>query len=295
MRLPSWIAQHLAALRVLLVLTVLTGLLYPLAILAVAQVPGLKDRADGSLVSSGGTVVGSRLIGQLFTNSDGKPLVQYFQSRPSAAGDGYDPTATGASNLGPENVVDTLPNPAVTGDTGTQSLLTRVCQRSLAVGTLEGVSGARPYCAPDGVGAVLGVFHADGSTGPVTRAVSLNEACPATPFLTTYQGVKVECARYGADYSHAVVTPIRGDAPAPPAVPSDAVTASGSGLDPSISVAYARLQAARVARARGIDAATVENLISKHTSGRTLGFIGEPSVNVLQLNLDLDQHYPYHG
>jgi K+-transporting ATPase ATPase C chain len=295
MRLPSWIAQHLAALRVLLVLTVLTGLLYPLAITAVAQVPGLRANADGSLIKAGGTEVGSRLIGQLFTDSDGKPLVQYFQSRPSAAGDGYDPTATSASNLGPENVVDTLPDPSVTEDTGTQSLLTQVCARSLAIGTLEGVSGARPYCTPGGVGAVLGVFYRDGSTGPVTRVVSLNEACPATPFVRTYQGVTVECARFGEDYSHAVVTPIRGDAPARPAVPSDAVTASGSGLDPAISPGYAQLQAARVAKARGIRVSTVLGLIDKHTTGRALGFLGQPSVNVVELNLDLDQHYRYPG
>jgi K+-transporting ATPase ATPase C chain len=295
MRLPSWIAQHLAALRVLLVLTVLTGLLYPFAILAVAQIPSLKDRADGSLISSGGTVVGSGLIGQSFTDSAGKPLAQYFQSRPSAAGDGYDPTATSASNLGPENIVDTLPNPADSSDTGKQSLLTQVCSRSLAVGALEGVSGARPYCTPGGVGAVLGVFRAGGNTGPVTRVVSLNEACPATPFVTTYQGVGVECAKYGEDYSHAVVTPIRGGAPARPAVPSDAVTASGSGLDPAISLAYARLQAARVARARGLDVAAVESLINKYTTGRALGFLGQPAVNVLELNLDLDQHHPYPG
>jgi K+-transporting ATPase ATPase C chain len=288
MRLPSWLGQHLAALRALLVLTVLTGLVYPLAITAVAQVPGLKHHADGSLVKVADTVVGSALIGQSFTDSDGNPLVQYVQSRPSAAGDGYDPTATSASNLGPESVVDTLPDPAdksdpAKTDPGKPSLLTQVCARSLAIGKLEGV------------GAVLGVFHRDGGTGPVTRAVSLNEPCPATPFLTTYQGVPVECARFGQDYSHAVVTPVRGDAPADPAVPSDAVTASGSGLDPAISPAYARLQAPRVARARGIDVAAVISLIDRHTAGRALGFLGEPAVDVLQLNLDLDRRYPYRG
>jgi K+-transporting ATPase ATPase C chain len=99
MRLPSWIGQHLAALRVLLVLTVIVGLIYPLAIAAVAQVPGLNGKADGSLVAVNGKTVGSSLIGQSFTDADGKALVQYFQSRPSAAGDGYDPTATSASNI----------------------------------------------------------------------------------------------------------------------------------------------------------------------------------------------------
>jgi len=300
MRLPSWIAQHVAALRALLILTLVVGVAYPLAITAVAQLPGLRHNANGSTVTAsnrtaGSSAAGSALIGQSFTDKDGNPLVQYFQSRPSAAGDGYDPTATSASNLGPESTVDVLPDPAVADDPGKQSLLTQVCARSLAVGKLEGVDGARPYCTPDGVGAVLGVFHRDGGTGPVTRVVSLNEACPATPFLATYQGVAVECAKFGEDYSTAVVVPIRGDAPAHPAVPSDAVTASGSGLDPQISTAYADLQIARVAKARGADPATVQKLVDRYTSSRALGFLGEPGVNVLQLNIALDQQYPFHS
>jgi len=290
-RLPTWLTHHLAALRALLVLTVLLGVLYPLAVLAIAQIPGLKDKADGSLLESGGTVVGSSLIGQSFTDAQGNPLVQYFQSRPSAGG--YDPLVTGASNLGPESVVDALPDPAVPGDTGTPSLLTQVCARSLAVGQLEGVDGARPYCTPDGIGAVLSVYRANGLTGPVTRAVSVNQACPATPFLTSYQGLPVTCALPGEDYTGGVITPIRGDAPATSAVPADAVTASGSGLDPNISPAYAALQAPRVAQARGIDPATVQAMIDEHTAGRLLGFLGEPTVNVLELNAALDQKYPY--
>ncbi len=86
----------------------------------------------------------------------------------------------------------------------------------------------------------------------------------------------------GEDYSGAVVVPIRGDAPADPVVPADAVTASGSGLDPDISPEYARLQAARVARERGIDVAEVRSLIDEHTRGRTFGLLGEPGVNVLR-------------
>jgi K+-transporting ATPase ATPase C chain len=295
MRLPAWVSQHLAALRALLVLTVLTGIVYPLVLTGVAQLPGLKQHADGSLVTVGDTTVASAIVGQLFTDKDGNPLVQYFQTRPSAAGEGYDPTATAASNLGPESVVDTLPDPAKKGDTGTQSLLTQVCARSLAVGTLESVDGSRPYCTADGVGAVLAVFHRDGLTGPVTRAVSVNQACPAAPFVATYRGVTVECATFDQDYAAGTVTPIRGDAPAAPVVPADAVTASGSGLDPQISPAYAELQAARVAKARGADVTVVRELIDKYTSGRTLGFMGQPAVNVVQLNIALDQHYPYHA
>ena len=160
----------------LLIFTVLLGVAYPLLVFVVAQIPGLQSRADGSQIKADGKTIGSKIIGQSFTDSDGNPLKQYFQSRPSAAGDGYDPTATSASNLGPESIVDTLPDPSVKDDTGTQSLLTQVCARSLAVGQLEGVSGARPFCTPDGVGAVLAVFWSGpGYHGHVTRVVSLNQ------------------------------------------------------------------------------------------------------------------------
>lgn len=287
--------QHVAALRMLIVLSVILGVGYPLFITLVAQIPGLQSRADGSQIKVAGNVVGSKIIGQSFTDKDGNPLVQYFQSRPSAAGDGYDPTASSASNLGPESIVDTLPDPSVKGDTGKQSLLTQVCSRSLAIGKLEGVDGSRPFCTPDGVGAVLAVFWSGpGYHGHVIRVVSLNQTAPAKPFLATYKGVPVELAKFGDDYSKGQVVPIRGNAPSRPVVPADAVTASGSGLDPEISPAYARLQEARVAKARGISVAQVAALVDKYKKGRDLGFLGEPRVNVLQLNIALDKTYPYH-
>ncbi|MEW2354769.1 potassium-transporting ATPase subunit C [Spirillospora sp. NPDC029432] len=305
MHAPSWIRQHLAALRALLVFTVLLGVLYPLAVFAVGRLPGLSDHADGSLIERDGRVVGSSLIGQSFTDADGDPLRQYFQSRPSNAGDGYDPTSTGASNLGPEDVVDTLPDPAAVAagkedENARQSLLTQVCERSRDVGGLEGVDGRRPYCTPGGAGAVLAVFGeraADGSVPRPTRVVSLNEqqGVVKAPFVAAYRGVKVELARYGEDYAKGVVVPVKGDAPARPAVPSDAVTAGGSGLDPHISRAYADLQAARVAKARGVPAREVERLIRDAETGRALGFMGEPAVNVLELNLALDEAHPYRG
>ena len=280
-RLPSRLRRYLAAIRAVAVLTVLLGLIYPLVTTGVAQAL-FNDKANGSIVEEGR---GSALIGQSFTDADGNPVRQYFQSRPSAAGDGYDPTSTSASNLGPEDVLDTLPVPGAKDeegdpDEGRQSLLTQVCARSKAAGELEGVSGARPYCTSDGVGAVLKVFP--------DRAVSVNQACPATPFVTEHEGLKVECGKPGEDYAAGRTVPVRGEA-GTPAVPADAVTASGSGLDPHISVAYAGLQAPRVAKERGIALDQVQALVAEHTIGRALGFMGEPAVNVLELNLALDQ------
>ena len=286
--------RHLAAsFRMLLVFTALLGVVYPLVVFALSQVSGLSSKANGSTLSQGGHTVASALIGQSFTDSKGNPLKQYFQSRPSAAGAGYDPTASAASNLGPESIVDVLPNPAVKGDTGKPSLLTQVCTRSLDLGQLYGVSGARPFCTSAGVGAVLSVTYVGpGYTGQVTGAVSLDQACPATPFIKTYQGVTVTCAKFGGDYARGQLVPIKGDAPSKPAVPADAVTSSGSGLDPDISPAYAKLQENVVAQARGISVTTVAGLVHKYMTGRTLGFMGEPVVNVVTLNAALDRRYP---
>jgi K+-transporting ATPase ATPase C chain len=211
MRPPPWLARHIAALRMLLVLSVLTGLAYPLAVLGAAQLPGLRGPAAGSLVTGpDGEPVGSALLGQPFVDRSGAAIERYFLPRPSAAGPppGYHATDSGGSNLGPEDVVDRPGRP---------SLLTQVCRRSLQVGQREGVDGSRPYCTPDGVGAVLAVFRDGGAAGPVTRAVSLNLPCPATPFPREYRGVAVECARPGVDYTAGAITPVRGTAPPVPA------------------------------------------------------------------------------
>lgn len=234
MRLPG---QLLAATRIFLVLSALLGVAYPIAVLGVAQAAAHAN-SNGSLVEAGGRIVGSDLIGQSFTDpATGAPLAQYFQSRPSNAGRGYDPTATAASNLGPEDITDSPDDLATPENESSTSLLTQVCTRSRDAGAADGVDGARPFCGQGGVGS------------------------PAE----------------------------RGDAPATSRVPADAVTASGSGLDPDISPAYARLQASRVATARGLPLARVQALVEDHVQGRTLGFLGEPRVNVLLLNLALER------
>jgi K+-transporting ATPase ATPase C chain len=287
MNFSSLVRQHWAALRALLVLTAIVGIGYPLFIWLVGQLPGLKDKADGSIIEANGNPLGSSLIGQAFTDDKGNALPRYFQSRPSAAGAGYDPLATSASNLGPESIVDSPDKP---------SLLSQVCARSKAVGELDGVNGARPFCTGDGVGAVLSVIGPRDTGGNVvhpTTVVSINEPCNTTarPFLDSYEGVQVQCAKSGEDYSIGQIVPIKGAA-STPAVPADAVTASGSGLDPNISPAYADLQIARVANVRGVSAGQVRELVAAHTDGRTLGFLGEPRVNVLELNIALDREYP---
>lgn len=307
MNIGNLIRLHAAALRALLVLTVITGLAYPAVVWAVAQLPGLKDKADGSIITVNGQTRGSALIGQVFTDAKGDVLPQYFQSRPSNAGTGYDPMASGAGNLGPESIVDTPADPAQlkagksAADAGFKpSLLTQVCTRSYSVADTEGLghtAGARPFCTSDGVGAVvsaIGPRDARGNVTAPTRVVSVNQPCDTTkaPFTATYEGVQVECAKYGEDYTAGQIVAIRGSAPADPQVPADAVTASGSGLDPDISVEYAELQAARVAKARHLTTEQVRNLLNENTTSRTLGFMGDPRVNVVQLNLALDQKYP---
>jgi K+-transporting ATPase ATPase C chain len=305
MNITNTIRQYWAALRALLVFTAIFGFGYPLLIWLIALAPGLHGKAEGSILTADGKPVGSKLIGQSFTDGSGKPVLKYFQSRPSAAGNsGYDPTASGGSNLGPENVVDTLADPAKLtpgvspSDAGFKpSLLTQVCSHSKDIGDLEGVDGSRPFCTRGGVGAVLSVIGPRDSRGYVVhpiKVVSINEACSTAsqPFQDFYEGIRVECAKFGEDYSTGQIVPIRGAAPDNPEVPADAVTASGSGLDPDISPAYADIQVARVAKARHVSADQIRAVLAQYSRGRGLGFFGEPCVNVLQLNLELDHRYP---
>lgn len=188
--------QILPGLRIKLFFTLVLGIGYPLAVTGISQLI-LPRQANGSLVTAGGKVVGSELIGQNFT----KP--EYFHPRPSAAGDkGYDATASTGSNLGPTN----------------KKLIDRV-------------------------------------------AASVDQVRKENP---DYQGP----------------------------IPADLVTASGSGLDPHISPDSARAQMARVAKARGASIDQVNQLISQYIEQPDLGFLGEPRVNVLKLNLALDGQFP---
>jgi K+-transporting ATPase ATPase C chain len=188
--------QLLIGLRMTLMLTILTGLLYPGLVTGICQMI-FPNQANGSLIVKNGHVIGSALIGQSFTRRE------YFQPRPSAAGnDGYDPTASGGSNLGPTS----------------QKLADRV-KSSIAQ------------------------FRKDNPdfTGPI---------------------------------------------------PADLLTASGSGLDPHLSPASISAQAPRVAVARGISIDQIQQLASEFTEGRELGFLGEPRVNVMRLNIALDERFP---
>jgi potassium-transporting ATPase KdpC subunit len=213
------------------VMTVVTGLVYPAVITALAQII-FHDQANGSLVSVGGTVVGSRLLGQRFT----KP--EYFHPRPSAAGSGgYDPTASGGSNLGPTSA----------------KLLDDTKLRAVH------------YCVDNNIPFASSV--------PIDRFKDAHDNLDDVKLIEAFNDEKAPLAFRATT-----------------AIPADAVTASASGLDPHISPRNAELQAARVASARGVPVDRVQGLIAQHTEGRTLGFLGEPRVNVLELNLALDEH-----
>jgi K+-transporting ATPase ATPase C chain len=206
--------QLLTSIRITIVLLLLVSGIYPLVVWGLSQAV-FKHQANGSLLTNAqGQVIGSELIAQGFT----KP--EYFHPRPSAAGNGYDPTQSSGTNLGPTS--DKL---------------------------INGIHKKVP----------------NGKDDP-----------------TNFDGVVDLAKQYRKDNGLADGT----------LVPMDAVTRSGSGLDPHISPANAQLQIARVAKARNVSVDVVNGLVKSNTQGRSLGFLGEPVVNVLTLNIALDKAAP---
>ena len=232
----------------MLVMTVLTGLVYPAVITGIAQVV-FRDQANGSLIVSNGQVVGSRLIGQNFT----KP--EYFHPRPSAAGSGYDPTASAGSNLGPTSAK------LINGTT-------KLDDRKNEIVDFDGIKDrVVHYCLDNEI--------------PYDSSTPLDAFKDPQGNLDDVKLIKA----FNDDKAPLVFTPKT-------PIPADAVTASASGLDPHISPGNALAQAARVSKARGVSVGQVQTMVAQHTKGRTLGVLGEPRVNVLELNLDLDHRLP---
>jgi K+-transporting ATPase ATPase C chain len=229
----------------MLVMTVVTGFVYPALITVIAQAV-FSDQANGSLITANGQVIGSRLIGQGF----GKP--EYFHPRPSAAGSGYDPTASAGSNLAPTSAK--YINGTTKKDDKGNDLADFVGIKARVVHYV--VENDLPF---DSSKPIDGFKDADGN-------------------LDDLKLIKA----FSGENAPLVFTPRT-------PIPADAVTASASGLDPHISPANAQLQTARVAKARGVSADAIQTLVAQHTTGRSLGFLGEPAVNVLELNLALDQ------
>jgi len=256
--------QLITGLLMTIALTVLLGFVYPFAVAGISQLT-MSQRANGSLVKENGKVVGSSLIGQSFSDKDGNPLVQYFQPRPSNAGDGYDALSSGGSNLGPSNpnLIGNVPG-VVTEPDGKQ------LQKNIYA------TAADPYCVP------VQATDSNGNDVTDTAGNPVYEKDKDGSYVCDPNTVPQRAIAYRA---------LNGLAPGAK-VPVDAVTSSGSGLDPQISVANARLQAARVAKARGLSVDQVTTLISQHTQGRQWGVLGEQTVNVLELNLALDRLAP---
>ena len=250
--------QIVASLTVLLGLTLLLGFGYPLAVTGISQL-FFRHQANGSLIYSHGKLVGSALLGQSFSDGKGNPLPQWFQPRPSAAGAGYDGASSGASNLGPSN-------PLLIGFVAGVNTVGLNGQPSAAN---PFATAADPACVP-----------LDPAGNPVTSPV------PGQRFMKTAAGA-YECDPNTVPERAVAFRLFNGLGPAA-AVPVDAVTASGSGLDPDISVANALDQAPRVARVRHLPASQVIALVRQYTTGPQWGFLSESTVNVLKLNLALE-------
>jgi K+-transporting ATPase ATPase C chain len=247
--------QLLTAVIMMIAFTILVGFAYPLVVTAVAQI-GFHRQANDSLIKQGGKIIGSSLLAQGFLDKNGNPLPQYFQPRPSAAGSGYDASSSSASNLGPSN-----PN-----------LIGNVPGVSISDTTNAYATPTDPYCVP--------VQATDNNNNPVTDA-------QGNPVYQKNTDGTYVCNSNTVPERAIAYRQLNG-LPDNAEVPVDAVTASGSGLDPDISFANAQLQAPRVAKARGLSVDRVVALIHTHVNQPAFGFLGEKTVNVLDLNLALD-------
>jgi K+-transporting ATPase ATPase C chain len=234
--------------RLMLVFTIALGLLYPAAMTGISQLVFPKQ-ANGSLVTVNGKVVGSSLIAQGFS----KP--EYFHPRPSAAGSGYDATASSGTNLGPTSA-------------------------KLLRGTTKMDDKKNEVVDFDGLNLRIVHYCLDNEI-PYESSVPLDQFKNEKGELDDVKLIKA----FNDEKSPLVFkarTPI----------PSDAVTASASGLDPHISVANAQMQAGRIAKERKVSMDQVKQLIAQSTESADLGFLGEPRVNVLMLNIAADQQFP---
>ena len=251
--------RHLvASLLMLLAVTLAFGFIYPFVVTGLSQL-FFHQQANGSLIYRNGKLAGSALLGQEFTDAKGNPLPRYFQPRPSNAGTGYDAGSSGASNLGPSN-----------------PLLTGFVAGVNTVGLDGKPSAANPFATRSDPACV----PTDPQGNPVTSPA------PGQKYAKTAGGEYV-CDPNTIPERAIAYRQFNG-LRAGASVPVDAVTASGSGLDPDISVQNALDQAPRVARARHVPASRVITLVHRNTEGRQWGFLGEPVVNVVELNLALD-------
>jgi potassium-transporting ATPase KdpC subunit len=257
--LKSVYRQLGSSIMLTIIVAVVLGLIYPVAVWGIGQ-GAFRNKADGSLLTRGGKVVGSSLVGQGFSNAAGDPLPQYFQPRPSDAGTGYDASDSAASNLGPDDprLVGFIPGVNTIGLNGQPSK------------TNPFATTTDPYCVP--------------LLSP--KGTPVDEPAPGDKYEMSH-GSYV-CDPNTIPERTLAYRQFNGLAPSVK-VPVDAVTASSSGLDPDISIANADLQAPRVARVRQLSLSTVMHLIKENTTPYYWGFIGEPGVNVLTLNIALDQ------
>ena len=285
-----------ASIGVTLVLGVVCCGLYPLVVWAVSQAV-FPIQANGSLIKADGTfttddtqAVGSSLIGQSFSAPG------YFHPRPSAAGNGYEGSNSGGSNLGPlsDKLINGAPaappapatESATTGGAGAAPAANPPAPASPPAPAFDGIRlRVIHYCVENGIAFKLYRIKPDG-------------ARVAEVPLSAYQDKDGNLldAKLVDDFPHPPTDPeektpvIAADFAT--LIPGDAVTASGSGLDPHISPENAALQAQRVADARKLAKNKVLELIGENTDRPSLGFLGDPGVNVLRLNIALDKVAP---